>query len=97
MTKACSDILLEPIITEKSTGLSSFSKYTFKVAKHSSKSQIKEAFKKFYPNLKVLSINTAKVAGHSRRTKFGLKKAIDGKKAIITVEGGKIDYFPEIA
>lgn len=95
MAKDLSHVLIEPIITEKSTALSQHGKYTFKVLKDATKFQIKEAFTKVFPKLKVLDIQTLKIKGHSKRTKKGYKLAIDSKKAIITVEGGTIEYFPQ--
>lgn len=97
MGKEYKDILLEPIITEKSTALSQHGKYSFIVSIDATKFQIKEAFKKVFPDLKVVDVNTVKVRGHWRRTRTGIKGPRDKKKAIITVDGGKIDYFPETA
>ena len=97
MTQGLKDILLEPIITEKSTALSAHNKYTFKVLKNATKFQIKKSFESIFPKRKVLAIQTAKIAGHKRRTKSGFKKPIDCKKAILTIEGDRIEYFPESA
>ena len=97
MTKNLSDVLLEPIITEKSTSLSQHNKYTFKVSKHISKPLIKKAFEIVFPGRKVLSVQTVKLKGHKKRTKSGFKLPLDGKKAIITSEGPKIEYFPEVS
>ena len=93
-----SDTIKEPIITEKSTALSQYGKYTFLVDNLATKHQIKDAFKKIYPEMKVLNIQTLKVRGHEKRTKFGSVLPKDKKKAVITVDpekGGKIEYFPE--
>lgn len=89
------DILLEPIITEKSSTLSRFNKYTFKVARGATKWKIKKAFEDFFPGRKVVKIQTLKVMGHKRRTKAGFKSPVDSKKAIITATGDRIEYFPE--
>ena len=95
--KNFSDIIQEPVITEKSTALSQHGKYTFLVSTSASKDKIKGAFKKFYPKLKVKGIQTIKVRGHKRRSKAGHVEPRDLKKAILTVEGGKVEYFPETA
>jgi len=58
MTRSLSDIILEPVITEKSTALSKHSKYTFKVSKGSSKTAIKKAFENIFPDRKILEIQT---------------------------------------
>lgn len=97
MSKNLSDILLEPIITEKSSTLSRFDKYTFKVSKSATKGAIKKAFEEIFPNRKVLAIQTLKIKGHTRRTKSGFKLPVDAKKAIITASGAKIEYFPEVS
>lgn len=94
--KNISDILLEPVITEKSTALSSQNKYTFKVNKNASKSDIKNAFETIFPGRKILAVQTLKLHGHKKRTRAGFKGPRDSKKAIITAEGAKIEYFPEL-
>ena len=97
MASELKDVILEPIITEKSTALAAHSKYTFKVAKNASKFQIKQAFEQIFPKRKVLSIQTAKITGHTKRTKKGIKLLLGAKKAVVSVEGDRIEYFPESA
>ena len=97
MGKNLSDIILEPIITEKSTSLSKDKKYTFKVSKDATKSEIKNAFCAIFPKRKILDIKSLVIKGHTKRTKSGIKLPRDGKKAIITAEGPGIEYFPEIS
>ena len=97
MTKNVQDVILEPVITEKSTALSQFNKYTFQVGVNASKPAIKHAFEQAFPERKVKSIQTLKIMGHKRRTKLGFKLPRDFKKAILTVEGPKIDFFPEVS
>jgi len=88
--------ILEPIITEKSTALSKQNKYTFKVTKDATKNLIRKSFLEVFPDRKVKSIKTLKIKGHSKRTKSGIKFPLDGKKVIITIDGPKIEYFPDI-
>lgn len=97
MNENLSTTLLKPIITEKSSALSQQNKYTFKVANHATKSTIRKAFEEIFPDRKVMSIQTIKIKGHTKRTKSGFKLPRDGKKALITVSGPKIEYFPEIS
>ncbi len=97
MTKSVSDVILEPVITEKSTALSQFNKYTFKVSKNASKTAIKSAFEQAFPERKVLDVQTLKIMGHKKRTKLGFKPARDHKKAVLTIEGPKIEFFPEVS
>ncbi len=88
-------VILEPVITEKSTALCQQNKYTFRVSKNATKHVIKHAFEAIFPGRKVLSIQTSKTMGHRKRTKGGYKNPVDGKKALITVEGPRIEFFPE--
>ncbi|OGI20063.1 MAG: 50S ribosomal protein L23 [Candidatus Melainabacteria bacterium RIFCSPHIGHO2_02_FULL_34_12] len=97
MAKNISDIIIKPLITEKSTALSQFNKYTFEVAKDASKSAIKNAFEVIFPDRKIKGIQTIKIKGHRRRTKAGYKLPIDSKKAVLTIEGPRIEYFPEVS
>lgn len=97
MSKSLSKTLQEPVITEKSTALSRNNKYTFYVAKDATKTQIKKVFQDVFPGRKVLSVETLPQRGHKRRTKSGYKSPRDKKKAVISIEGDKIEYFPELS
>ncbi len=88
--------ILEPVITEKSTALTQQNKYTFKVVKNASKDLIRKSFHEIFPDRKIKSIKTLKLKGHSKRTKSGIQFPIDGKKAIITIDGPKIEYFSDL-
>ncbi len=96
MSNTINEVLLRPIITEKSSIQAKFGKYTFAIPDWANKNHVREAFAKFFPNHKVLKVNVAKNLGKTRRTAKGRKQAVDGKKAIITVDGDHIEYFPEI-
>jgi len=90
------DILIGPIITEKSTALiGEGNKYTLRVALNAKKSQIREAIEKTY-GVKVIKINVAVVPGKRRRSlkmRKEFKKA-DWKKVIVQLgEGQKIEAF----
>jgi len=90
------DILLKPIITEKSLRqIGEENKYIFKVARKATKEQIKKAIEKLY-KVKVLTVNVINFPGKSRRSLKNRKefKSADWKKAIIKLaEGQKIDVF----
>jgi len=90
------DIIIKPIVSEKSYGLIDEGKYTFEVDPRSNKTEIKNAIEKIF-DVKVASVNTANRAGKSRRTKFGLGKRKDTKRAIFTLREGTIDIFGEVA
>ena len=97
MGHAIEEILKRPIITEKSTTQASeLKKYTFEIPNWATKDHVKEAMKKFFPASKVRKVNTAKLFGHSKRTQKWVKAPTDRKKAIITIEGEHIEFFPEI-
>ncbi len=87
------DILLAPVVSEKSYGLLDENKYTFLVAPGSNKTEIKIAVEKVF-GVKVVSVNTINRAGKRRRTRSGWGKRPDTKRAIVTVaEGQRIDIF----
>ena len=86
------DVIVSPVITEKATIASDRNQVMFKVAKHATKPQIKEAVEKLFQK-KVVDVNTCNYAGkkkRERRADFGRKS--HWKKAIVTLrEGEKID------
>ena len=87
------DILLAPVISEKSYGLLDENKYTFLVSKDANKTQIKIAVEKVF-GVKVTSVNTLNRPGKTRRTRFGTGKRKDTKRAIVSLaEGQRIDIF----
>jgi len=88
------DIILKPIITEKSMeGLQS-SKYTFKVAKNANKIEIAKAVEELF-GVKVAAVNTMNCRGRSKRMGIHSGYKPDWKKAIITLEEGSktIEFF----
>jgi large subunit ribosomal protein L23 len=91
-TKDPRDVLIAPVVSEKSYGLLDEGKYTFLVDPRSNKTEIKIAVEKIF-DVKVASVNTANRKGKSRRTKFGLGKRKDTKRAIVTLREGSIDIF----
>jgi large subunit ribosomal protein L23 len=87
------DVLLAPVISEKSYGLLDENKYTFLVAPQANKSEIKIAVEKVF-NVKVTGVNTLNRSGKRKRTRFGYGKRKDTKRAIVTlVPGDRIDIF----
>jgi large subunit ribosomal protein L23 len=87
------DILLGPVVSEKSFELVDQGKYTFKVAKTANKTEIKEAVQVVF-GVKVLSVNTLNRRGKLKRTRYGYGKRNDEKRAIISIEKGQtIDVF----
>jgi large subunit ribosomal protein L23 len=89
------DVILRPIVSEKSYSLIDTGKYTFEVDPRSNKTEIKQAVEVIF-NVKVASVNTLNRVGKTRKTKFGLGKRKDTKRAIITLKSGTIDIFTSI-
>ncbi len=91
------DILLRPVVSEKSYGLLDEGKYTFVVAPDANKTQIKQAVEEVF-RVKVTGVNTLNRQGKRRRTRFGWGKRIDTKRAIVTLaEGDRIDIFGPVS
>ncbi|MFO7244470.1 MAG: 50S ribosomal protein L23 [Actinomycetes bacterium] len=87
------DILIRPIVSEKSYALMDEGKYTFEVDPRSNKTEIKIAVEQIF-GVKVESVNTINRKGKARRTRFGIGKRKDVKRAIVTVGAGDaIDIF----
>ena len=86
------DILLAPVVSEKSYGLLDEGKYTFLVDPRANKTEIKIAVEKVF-GVKVRSVNTLNRQGKTRRTRFGMGKRKDTKRAVVTLENGTIDIF----
>lgn len=89
------EVLLAPVVSEKSYGLIDEGKYTFVVAPDANKTEIKIAVEKIF-DVKVASVNTLNRKGKTRRTKFGIGKRKDTKRAIVTLVEGTIDVFGSI-
>ena len=86
------DILLAPVISEKSYGLLDENKYTFVVHPSANKTQIKIAVEKVF-GVKVSDVNTINRQGKRKRTRAGYGKRPDTKRAIVTVREGRIEIF----
>jgi large subunit ribosomal protein L23 len=87
------DILVRPVISEKTYRLADEGKYTFVVAPHASKTQIRQAVESVF-SVRVTGVNTLNRPGKRRRTRFGWGKRPDTKRAIVSVaEGERIDLF----
>jgi large subunit ribosomal protein L23 len=87
------DILLAPVVSEKSYGLLDENKYTFLVAPDANKTEIKIAVETIF-KVKVTGVNTLNRTGKLRRTRSGIGKRPDTKRAIVSVaDGQRIDIF----
>lgn len=79
------DIIIKPIITEKSNDGLQDGKYTFKVNKKATKVDIARAVEKLF-DVKVINVNTITVKGKEKRVGVHTGKTPDWKKAIVTIE-----------
>lgn len=92
--KAPQDIILKPIITERSMDGLQAGKYTFKVATDANKVEIADAVEKLF-GVKVAKVNTMNCTGRAKRVGKYLGKKSDWKKAIITLkeDSKSIEFF----
>ena len=79
------EIIIKPIITEKSNDMLQEGKYTFKVNKKATKVQIADAVEKLF-EVKVLKVNTMTVKGKEKRVGRSIGRTSDWKKAIVTID-----------
>ena len=87
------DVIIAPVLTEKSNEMREQRKYVFKVDPRSTKVQIKEAVRKLF-NVKVLNCAVVNVDGKMRRVRYRAGKIASWKKAIVTLaEGESIKVF----
>ena len=87
------DILVRPLITEKTTRLMQEGKYAFVVAKTANKIEIAKAVETVF-NVKVLAVNTLNVMGKTKRMGRHEGKRPDYKKAIVKLAPGeRIEFF----
>jgi large subunit ribosomal protein L23 len=95
INKDARDVIIRPIVSEKSYNLIDQGKYTFEVDPRSNKTEIKQAIEVIF-NVKVNTVNTLNRVGKVRRTKFGFGKRKDTKRAIVTLKSGSIDIFTNV-
>ena len=89
------DVILKPVITEKSMEVMGEKKYTFLVHPEANKSQIKEAVEKMFDGVKVAKVNTMNCDGKKKRRGMVVGKTAKTKKAIVqlTAESKDIEIF----
>lgn len=88
------DIIIAPVVSEKSYGLMEQNTYTFTVAKDSNKNQIKHAVEEIF-GVQVASVNTLNREGKRKRTRTGFGRRKATKRAYVTLREGSdpIDIF----
>ena len=89
------DVILKPVVTEKSMELMADKKYTFLVHTEATKNQVKEAVEKMFKGTKVASVNTMNLDGKTKRRGMTFGKTAKTKKAIVqlTAESAEIEIF----
>ena len=89
------DVILKPVVTEKSMNAMAEKKYTFFVHPDATKSQIKEAVEKMFEGTKVASVNTMNNDGKVKRRGMTFGRTAKTKKAIVklTAESKDIEIF----
>ncbi|CDA29215.1 MAG: 50S ribosomal protein L23 [Eubacterium sp.] len=89
------DVILSPVITEKSMNAMADKKYTFYVHTDATKTQVKEAVEKMFEGTKVAKVNTMNLEGKNRRRGMTIGKTAKKKKAIVqlTEDSADIEIF----
>lgn len=95
-SKNPADVIIAPVVSEKSYACMDRGQYTFLVAPGSNKTEIKQAVEALF-DVKVASVNTQNRQGKTRRTRQGVGKSKDTKRAIVTLREGSIDIFGDLA
>ncbi len=95
MTKDPRDVILRPVVSEKSYANLDEKVYTFVVAPGANKIEIRQAVEAIWPDVKVAKVNTINRKGkvvRSRRVRATSKKP-DSKRAVVSLAEGEIDIF----
>ena len=89
------DVILKPVVTEKSMSAMAEKKYTFFVHPEANKTMIKEAVEKMFEGTKVASVNTMNMDGKKKRRGMKVGKTAKTKKAIVqlTADSKDIEIF----
>jgi large subunit ribosomal protein L23 len=91
--KKSRDIVIRPVVREKSYAGLDLNTYTFLVDKRANKTEIKEAIQQIW-NVQVTSVRTLNRKGKTKRRRFTVGTRADEKRAIVTlIEGDKIEIF----
>jgi len=89
------DVILKPIVTEKSMNSMSEKKYTFSVHPEATKNQIREAVEKMFAGTKVVKVNTMNLDGKNRRRGNTVGKTAKEKRVVVqlTADSADIEIF----
>ena len=93
--KTARDVIIRPMVSEKSYGGIEQNRYTFLVHRDANKTEIKEAVQKIW-GVRVLSVNTLNRKGKVKRFRYTQGKRPDQKQAVVTLaEGDSIEIFEQ--
>ena len=93
MSLSAHDIIIRPVVTEKSSALMELNKYTFEVRRDVNKIQIRKAVEEDF-KVKVLSVNTINVKSKPKRMGASVGRTRSWKKAIVSLpQGQRIEFF----
>jgi large subunit ribosomal protein L23 len=93
--KSPRDVIIRPMVSEKSYAGLELNRYTFLVASGSNKTEIKEAVQKIW-NVRVLKVNTLSRPGKVKRFRYTRGKRPDQKLAVVTLaQGESIEIFEQ--
>lgn len=93
MSLSAHDIIIRPVVTEKSSALMELNKYTFEVRRDVNKIQIRKAVEGAF-KVKVLSVNTINVKSKPKRMGASVGRTRSWKKAIVSLpQGQRIEFF----
>ena len=87
------DVIIKPLVTEKSMGEMSANKYSFLVHPDANKTMIKDAVEKMFSGVKVKSVNTMNLEGKEKRRGYVYGRTAKRKKAVVTLSQGEIEIF----
>ena len=92
------DVILKPVVTEKSMAAMAEKKYTFLVHPEANKTMIKEAVERMFEGTKVAKVNTINVRGRKRRHGMSVGYTPSWKKAIVTLteDSKEIEFFNDM-
>ena len=85
------DVVLRPVITEKSMNMMADKKYTFYVNPQATKTQVKDAVEKLFAGTKVVSVNTMNIDGKKPRRGMVEGRTAKKKKAVVTLSADSAD------
>ncbi len=95
-TEKLYDVIIKPIVTEKSMMATTLGQYTFEVNMNATKVEIAQAVELAFPGRKVKKVRTVYMPSHEKRMGYKFGRTDSAKKAIVTIEGDPIEELTAI-